>query len=89
MKIKIGTLLDWTREEDDSPFYGVVLHDDDLKDIVVHRTNGGFIELDDPDVNDVQRTIEKENVAEFLKSEQERFPDEDFSYIKKLTKNDK
>ena len=78
-----GTLLDWTRENDISPFYGIVSYDDDLKRMVVNCTNGGFIYVDDPETKEA-KIIPPNKVMEYLKNEKIKFPDEDFSYIKLL-----
>lgn len=44
---KIGTILDFTREGDDSPFIGIVVYDHDLDRKVLYEQNGGFSYLEE------------------------------------------
>ena len=84
---KIGQLLDWTKEEHNEPFFGVIAYDDELEEVVCHRQNGGFLFLKELEDDSDFIIVEKEEVEEHLKKAREKYPNEEntFEYISKLS----
>ncbi len=75
-----GQLLDWTREGDDSPYFGAIIYDRDLDEVVCYEQNGGFKYLGELKNDGDFVVIEKGDIEEYLKGVREKYPDEGYSF---------
>jgi hypothetical protein len=70
---KIGKILDFTRDGDDSPYIGIVVFDDDLKEKVIYEQNGSFTYMKELDKKNYTAV---DDLDSFLEEVKAKYPDE-------------
>lgn len=79
-ELNIGSILDFTRGGDDSPYIGIVVFDDDLERKVLYEQNGSFSYMEELESKSFNVVDDLDSFLEELKI---KYPD-DYDYTVKF-----